>query len=219
MLIDLVSAALVRNPEETRRRSCERPPAAVPGLGGTRICSWYPPTRGTVTMPFGVPTSTVDTVTPSAFARLAAASGAVRPPWRAPSEISSTVVGGTTPSSPSGAGRSAPRAGSRRRVPCPRPTSGPGARCGRAHGQRRRHREERSAAERGRARRCTCSAPWQGNASPAIRAASRRDGLTSFAFIERDTSIASTTVASFPRDGQVRVRPRRADDQRGQRKQ
>jgi hypothetical protein len=34
-------------------------------------------------------------------------------------------------------------------------------------------------------------------ASPALRAASSLDGRTSFAVIERETSIASTTVASF----------------------
>src|SRR4051794_13675631 len=83
------------------RKNC--PPVAratacnVPGLGGTRICSWYPPTRVFVTTPLGVPTSTVLTVTPAAFAFRAAVSGGVRPPSRAPSEMSSTVVGGTTP--------------------------------------------------------------------------------------------------------------------------
>ena len=71
---------------------------SVPALGGTRICSVKPPFSFAVTIPLGVPTSTVDTATCSRLAICAAACGDVRPPSRAPSESSSTETGGTVPS-------------------------------------------------------------------------------------------------------------------------
>src|SRR5581483_2549732 len=45
---------------------------SVPGLGSTRICSVYPPVSVAVTIPFGVPTSTVEIGMCAARARRAA---------------------------------------------------------------------------------------------------------------------------------------------------
>jgi hypothetical protein len=70
----------------------------VPMLGGTRICSVYPPTSFSWTTPFAVPSATVETGTCSFLASFTAAATLVRPPSGAPSERSSTDSGGTTPS-------------------------------------------------------------------------------------------------------------------------
>src|SRR5581483_5204527 len=71
---------------------------SVCGLGGTWMTSVYPPVSVWRTTPKGVPRTIVYTGMRSALALLAAACGEILPPSLAPSETTSTAVGGMTPS-------------------------------------------------------------------------------------------------------------------------
>ena len=83
----------------------------------------------------------------------------------------------------------------------------------------RRDDDDRARRRRTRARRCTLRAPRRRTRARPRRAATSRVGCTSFARIERETSIASDDRRLLALDVHLRVRSRDADDHRREREQ
>ena len=121
VLVDLAQLLSLGGPEELRRRWCSRSACSVCGLGGTRIGSVYPPGSWCARRRWACRRARCTPGTCSCLARCAAASGAVWPPSRAPSEISSTASAECFRRLRAACRPSARRGGSRRRSPCPRP--------------------------------------------------------------------------------------------------
>ena len=131
------------------------------------------------------------------FAARAAAAGSMRPPSCAPSEMSRIALGGAGSSvAHLAVARAAPRARRHLRSPSPRRERGCRARPRRARGPPSAARRPPHGSRTRRRRRGTSPGPRRGTPCAAARAASSRVGSTSSAFIERETSIARTTVAS-----------------------
>ena len=198
LLVDLLQVLVVGRGEELAARDAGPPARALPGRAEPGSAARSPPVSSSST-------------TPCSACRRARCRSAPRAPSPAPPpgaagssrrrarrrRSAAPRAAAWTPSSVAARARAARRARSRRRSPVPSPglsessavvdeVSVLGGR------QRRRSRARRTRRRRsGTSRDLLGRTPWQ----PAL-AASSRVGSTSSAFIERETSIASTTVAS-----------------------